>query len=274
MSELRTRRGDPQATSSIWDELVKDPIMEQSEATLIQRSFPRTLLGVLNDYFVGLIIVNVLVSLQVFVGVVLGVALSALLQVGGLAFIVLVVAAGGIFGAPAFAGLFCYILSACDPDTRTTLRDYLQGMRRFARRSWLLLLLQLGSGFLLFINLRFYSSLHGTVVALPLMTLILLISLLWAMAGFYVWPLLVRGLGWRVMLRNAFYISMASPFSTIGLLVALSALSAVLIASRVLWLLFAFAAWALVENVALQRLVRIFRERQQALEASESESAG
>ena len=257
--------GHPTPGSSIWDDLINDPIMQSAEPPLpIKRGFFRTWLGVANDYLLSMIAVNLLVALQVVVGVFAGLVLGAGFRTAPLTWISVTILIAGVPGAPAFGGLFAYMRSACDPDQRTTVRDYFQGMRRYARRSWLLFFAQTLLGLVLIVNLRFYGSLHMGLAAVPLTAVIALVLLLWAMAGFYVWPLMVRDLGWKLVARNALFLALAAPFSTVGLLLLLAVLTGLLIASSVLWLLFLFALWALTENVALQRLVRLFRERQGA----------
>jgi uncharacterized membrane protein YesL len=259
---------------SIWDELVDDPIMETTEAIPIRRGFFKTLFGTAYDRLGGLILVNLAVALQTFAGVALGFLIAAVLRANGLLFLILLIGFGGLFLAPALAGLFTYVRLICDPDSLSSLRDYVQGMRRYAARAWILLLVQAAAGLLLWINLRFYASFHASVVGLAVEFLILLLALIWAMAGVYVWPLLVRDLGWGMLFRNALFLALASPFSTVAILIGLSAVSALLIFTRVLWVVILFSAWALTENVALQRLVRLFRERQEGRSTDQSPGAG
>lgn len=253
------------ANAEIWDELSSEPIMTpDTTPPPPPRGFFRTLFGLINDYLLTWMLVNLLVCIQVFVGVALGYFVAVGARADGFAVLFPVIVGGGLVGAPAFGGLFYYARSAGDPDQRTTLREYFDGMRRYARRSWIVFFVQSFAGLMLYVNLRFYAGMHSAFVALPLTGLIALLGLIWLMAGFYVWPLMVRDLPWRTVLRNAVFLALAAPFSTLGLLLMLTAFSGVLIVSRVLWLLFLPFFWAVTENVALQRLVRIFRERSQA----------
>jgi uncharacterized membrane protein YesL len=252
-----------QRERSVWDELIDDPIMERTEAEPIRRGFFKTLFGTGYDRLGSLILINLAVSLQIFVGVALGFLIAAALRANGYVLLGLLIGFGGLFGAPAFAGLFTYVRLICDPDSMSSLRDYARAMRRYAVRSWLLLLLQGATGLLLWISLRFYGSVHAGVITLAAEFLILVMILIWAMAGVYAWPLLVRDLPWRLLLRNAIFLGLAAPLSTIAILIGLSAVSALLALTRVLWVFILFSAWALTENVALQRLVRIFHERQE-----------
>lgn len=256
---------DPRRGDGIWEELTSEPIMTpDTTPPPPPRGFFRSLFGLMNDYLVTLMLVNLLFCIQVFLGVALGYIVVVGSRATGFAQLVPLFVGGGLTGAPAIGGLFAYVYSAGDPDLRTTVRDYFDGVRRYARRSWAWFFAQSAAGVLLFVNLRFYSGMHTAVVALPLTGLIALLGLIWLMAGFYLWPLIVRDLPWRTVLRNAVFLALAAPVSTIGLLLMLFALSGVLIASRVLWLLFLVFIWAITENVALQRLIRIFRARNQA----------
>lgn len=262
MEEQRTDAStEGRRTSSIWDELVNDPIMESTEAITIRRGFFRTWFGVFFDHLGTLVLINLAVTAQLFVGAGLGLALASLFRVPnalGLALIVLVAAA---FAAPAWAGLFSYVRLAADPDSLSGIRDYLRAMRRYATRSWILLTVQLGTGLLLAINLRFYLNNFHNLISQVIGVLMLALTLIWAMAGCYLWPLLVRDQPWPQLFRNAFFLALAAPFSTVAMLAGLSALSALFIFTRVFWTLALFILWAITENVALGRLVRIFNER-------------
>jgi hypothetical protein len=95
--------------------------------------------------------------------------------------------------------------------------------------------------------------------------LFLLLTAVWAMAGFYAWPLLVRGMDWRLLLRNAFFLALAAPLSSLGFLLVLAALSGLLLITRAGLVIFLFALWAVVETAALHRLIGIFNARREAL---------
>lgn len=249
-----------------WRDLQLDPIMEPTEALPIQRGFFKTLFGTGYEYLGGLILVNILVSLQLLVGLAIGFSLGVLVHSAAVG-LTLLVLLGGLFVAPALGGLFSYVRVICDPDMLSSLSEYWRGMRRYAVQSWILLAVQAISGGLLALNLRFYTSMH-TGVGLVFTILILMLLLIWAMAGTYVWPLLVRGNSWAVLFRNSVLLALAAPFSTVAMLVALSAVSALLIAIRVGAVLLLFSVWALTENVSLVRLIRVFRARQEAQESS------
>lgn len=265
-------RGDERTTAqeherSVWDELIDDPIMEQTAAEPIRRGFIKTLFGTGYERLGSLILLNLAVTLQLFVGAALGFLIAYVVRANGAVFLGLLIVFGGLFGAPAFAGLFTYVRLICDPDSMSSLRDYVRAMRRYAVRSWILLLLQGVTGLLLWINLRFYAGVHAGVVSLAVEVLILLLALVWAMAGVYAWPLLVRDLRWPLLLRNALFLSLAAPLSSIAILISLGAATLLLTyVTRVLWVFLLFSIWALTETVALQRLVRIFRERQEVTE--------
>lgn len=264
----------PEQGGRDWHGLTLDPIMEPTEALPIQRGFFKTLFGTGYEYLGGLILVNILVSLQLLVGLALGLGLAVLFHSAAVG-IVLLVLLGGLFVAPALAGLFSYVRAICDPDMLSSLSEYGRGMRRYARQSWILLAVQAVSGGLLALNLRFYTSMH-TAIGLGLTVVILMLTLIWAMAGVYAWPLLVRGNSWSVLFRNSILLALAAPFSTVAMLAALGVVSVLLVAIRVGAVLLLFSVWALTENVVLIRLIRIFRARQAALEsgAGDGNAAG
>jgi uncharacterized membrane protein YesL len=206
----------------VWDELAREPLLEQSDAITIERGFARRLFGGFYEHMGSLILINLAVTVQVAIGALIGLLLGSLVP-GVLAFVVvgLVVV---LFAGPAFAGLFEYARCMSDDDERTMLSNYLSGMRMYARRSWILLSVQVATGAILVLNLRFYSQLHagiGTIIVL----LILVLTVVWAMTGSYAWPLLVRGMNWRLLVRNSFFLALAAPASTLLMVVLLTALS-------------------------------------------------
>jgi len=249
--------------NSIWDDLAQEHILEPTEALEIKRGFFKRVFGTLYERLGTLLLLNVAVSVQLGIGAAIGLLLAVTFRATGVATLVFLGFGITLLTAPALAGLFTYVRAICDDDALPALADYWRGMRKYAVRSWLLAFAQVGAGALLVLNLRFYASIHSGI-ALAVIFVMLLLLLLWAMAGLYAWPLLVRDLSWGLLVRNSALLALAAPFSTIAILVVLSALSAVLIAIRIGWLLLLFVAWAVTENVALQRLVRIFRERQQS----------
>jgi uncharacterized membrane protein YesL len=257
---------------SVWEELAQDPLLEETDVIPIERSFARRLFGGFYEHLGSLILLNLAVSVQVLLGGAVGLLISTGIPTGSgprlfvAAFVVV------LFAGPALAGLFNYVRNMCDDDARTTLSDYLIGMRSFATRSWVLLAVQAATGALLVLNFRFYSSVHSLVGTMVLLLIVLLCAL-WAMAGSYAWPLLVRGLDWRVIARNSFFLALAAPVSTIVMLVLLILLSTILVLTRVGALVFLFPVWAVTENVAMMRLVRKFRSRQEAADPARNEAS-
>ncbi len=209
-----------------------------------------------------LILINVLVTLQLFVGIGLGLLVAGLLPGKGLAPLIAIGIVAGVAVAPAFAGLFSYARAACDDDRPAVFADYFRGMRAYAVRSWILLAAQAATGGVLVLNLRFYGSLH-TLTGQMLSVLILILIAVWAMGGAYAWPLLVRDMDWRLLFRNTFFLALAAPLSTLAMLLALGVVSALLVLTRVGVLIALFAIWAVTENMALRRLIRIFQARQE-----------
>ncbi|HXT35541.1 MAG TPA: hypothetical protein VN837_08190 [Chloroflexota bacterium] len=251
---------------SIWDDLRDSPLLEPTTAIVIQRGYFRTLFSTFYDRMGSFILVNLAVAVQLVVGAGLGLLVGGSFSVKTALPIVIIAIVTGVVGAPAFAGLFAYTRATCDPDMAPTFGDYVKAMRRYARRSWVLLAIQAATGGILVLNFRFYASLHG-VVGAAITVLILFLGLLWAMGGLYVWPLLVRDLSWKLLFRNTFFLAMAAPISAVALLAGLTVASALLILTRIGVFIAFFVIWALAENVALQRLVRIFQAKQERLAA-------
>ncbi|MDB5059153.1 MAG: hypothetical protein JWO59_2625 [Chloroflexi bacterium] len=274
MKALKVERPtDRSSDPSLWDDLAREPLLEETDIIPIERSFARRLFGGFYEHIGSLILLNLAVSLQVLVGGAIGLLIGSVVPGGSGPRILLAAVVVVLFAGPAFAGLFNYVRNMSDDDARTTLSDYLAGMRKYAKRSWVLLSVQAATGALLILNFRFYSSIHslaGTIVLL----LILLLTALWAMAGSYAWPLLVRDLSWRLLARNSFFLGLAAPASTLAMVVLLTLLSAVLVITKVGVLVFLFPVWAVTENVALMRLVRKFRARQEAADTTQHSAQG
>jgi uncharacterized membrane protein YesL len=248
---------------SVWDDLRDDPLLEPTEPVQIVQSFPRKLFGTLYENLGTLILLNIMASAQIAVGLFLGLLVGGVFGSAGVALFFIVVF-GGLFGAPAAAGMFHFARALYAEDEMARVSTYIQGMRTFAVQSWILLALQAVSGGLLILNLRFYASAGGLVGSVLIM-LFLLLTAVWAMAGFYAWPLLVRSMGWRLLLRNACFLALAAPLSSLGFLLVLAALSGLLLITRAGVVIFLFALWAVVETAALHRLIGIFNARREAL---------
>jgi uncharacterized membrane protein YesL len=260
--EREGRAGAARNNTSLWDELRAEPLLEPTDPIIVERGFFRTLFGTFYDHLGALILLNILVGLQGVLGLAVGLVLGVPFAAAPALRLALLALCGGLFIAPALAGLYCYVRAICDPDMLSSLQHYWRGMRTFAVHSWILLAIEAVSGGLLFLNIRFYAGLHG-LAGLAIMFVVLLLSLLWAMANMYAWPLLVRDVGWGLLFRNAFFLALAAPFSTIAGLLVLTLLSVVLVVIRIGVVLLLFTMWALTQNVALIRLVRIFRARQE-----------
>jgi uncharacterized membrane protein YesL len=269
------RAGAARNNSSLWDDLRAEPLLDPTEPITIQRGFFRTLFSSFYDHLGTLLLLNVLVLLQGLAGLAVGLFLGVPFAGAPGLRLVLLVLCGGLAVAPAVGGLFSYTRAICDPDMLSSLQQYWRGMRTYAVRSWILLAVEAASGGLLFLNIRFYATLHGAP-GLAIMLVVLLLTLVWAMANVYAWPLLVRDVGWGMLARNAVFLALAAPFSTIAIMLVLSALSAVLVVTRIGAVLALFTIWAVTENVALVRLVRLFAARQEgtAVEGEDTTSPG
>lgn len=264
------RAGAARNNTTLWDELRDDPLLDPTEPIIIRRGFFRTLFGTFYEHLGSFLLLNLLVLLQGLAGLAVGLFLGVPFAGAPGLRLALLVLGCGIAVAPALAGLFCYVRAVCDPDMLSSLPQYWHGMRTYAVRSWLLLAAEAAVAALIFLNVRFYAAVHG-VAGSAIMLVVLLLGLVWSMANLYAWPLLVRDLTWGVLARNSVLLAMAAPFSTIAILLSLGLLSALLILIRIGVVLAIFSIWALTENVALIRLIRLFRARQ---EQSRSEGQG
>jgi hypothetical protein len=256
---------------SVWERLAAEPLLERTEAISLDRSFLKRLFGGFYEHLGSLILINLAVTAQVAVGVGVGFLAATLMPVPWLGILVLTVLVI-LFAGPAFAGMFNYTRCMCDDDERTSLGNYKLGMVTYARKSWILLTGQVLIAVVLAINFRFYAATHSTL-SLPVMLVLLLLTLIWAMSGAYAWPLLVRGLEWKMLLRNAVFLALAAPFSTIAMLLLLTAASALLALTTVGGLAFLFCIWGVTQNVCMGRLIRLFRARQAALTATDAMAA-
>jgi hypothetical protein len=254
------------AEQSVWDDLRNEPLLEPTEPVQIVQSFPRKLFGTLYENLGTLILLNIAMSIQIGVGLLLGLLAGAIFGSPVILLFSLAVFTG-LLGAPAAAGMFNYARVLYAEAELVRMGAYLQGMRTFAVRSWILLALQALSGLLLFFNLRFYTSVGGLAGSVLIMLFLLLVAV-WGMAGFYAWPLLVRGMSWKLLFRNALFLALAAPLSSIGFLLVLTALSALLVITRAGAIILLFALWAVVETAALHRLVVIFTAKHEALTAN------
>ncbi len=249
---------------SVWEMLARDVRMDPTEAEPIKMGFVKRLFSALYDHLGSLILLNLAVALQVLLGVAVGLAFGAVLFASSIVGIVVAALIIIAVAAPAFAGMFNYARCLFSEDESATLSRYVAGMRALARRSWALMGLQAATGGLLVLSVRFYASLGGPV-AFGAELLILFLLVVWAMAGCYAWPLLARGLEMSLILRNSIALAMVAPGSTIVMLVGLLAVSTLFIVIPVGAVLLLFAVWAVTENASTSRLVRVIRERQEAL---------
>ncbi len=244
--------------------LAREVRMEQTELEPIKMGYFKRLFSAFYEHLGSLILLNLLVTVQLAAGLAFGLLVGAVLfarSIVGIALAAVIVV--GVAG-PAFAGIFNYGWTLFAEGESTSLARYVAGMRKYARRSWLLLSVQVLSGGILALSIRFYSSTGGTL-AFAAEMVILLLTVLWALAGCYAWPLLVRDIDVRLVIRNAVAMAILAPGSTIIMLVALLLVSALLIAIPVGGVLFFFAVWSVTQSASTTRVIRIIRERQAAL---------
>jgi len=129
------------------------------------------------------------------------------------------------------------------------LSDYWGDYRRFAGKGILLAVGQLAVGAMLIYATGWYLGQPGPAKFVGIVSLYAFIF--WALAGLYVWPLLVRGYSWRAILRNAGVLVIAAPLRSAGILFVLLVLSVILGITGIGLVVLAFALWAMLPNQAL-----------------------
>ena len=254
---------EPWDRDSVWEMLAREVRLEPTEAEPIEMGYFKRLFSAFYDHLGSLLCLNLAVALQVAAGVAVGLVFGAVLfaySILGILLAALVIV--GVAG-PAFAGMFNYARSMFADGESASLALYVSGMRRYGRRSWALLGMQVASGGILAVSIKFYSSTHSAA-AFAAEMVILLLTVLWAMAGCYAWPLLVRDIGMRLVIRNAVALAFIAPGSTIVMLIGLLLLSALLIVIPIGGVLFLFAVWAVTQCASTTRVIRNVRERQAA----------
>lgn len=145
------------------------------------------------------------------------------------------------------------------------LSDYWHDYRRFAGKA---IALALGQWFiaaiLLYATGWYLGQPNGALKIIGVVSLYMLFF--WALAGLYVWPLLVRGYRWRAILRNAGVLVIAAPFRSFSVLLVLVIFSIILGITGIGAALLLFALWAMLPNQALV-LTRERLERRAASKA-------
>lgn len=169
----------------------------------------------------------------------------------------------GLVAAPAWAASssFC---SKIVEDQMHPLTEYWSDYRRFILKSAMLFIGQWAIGVILVYATGWYLG-QPTIVFKVIGLVSLYALLFWALAGLYLWPLMVRGYRWRAILRNAGVLVVAAPFRSASIMFVLIVLSAILSVTGIGLIVLVFALWAMLPNQALvltrERLERRAAER-------------
>lgn len=142
--------------------------------------------------------------------------------------------------------------------------EYWSDYRRFAGKSIMLVVGQWLIGGMLLYATGWY--LGQPVAPLKIVGIVSLYALVfWALAGLYLWPLMVRGYGWRPLLRNAAVLVIAAPLRSASILLLLLILTPILSVTGIGLVVLVFGLWAMLPNQALvltrERLERRAAER-------------
>ncbi len=172
-----------------------------------------------------------------------------------------------VLGPPATFGLY-YVTNQLAHGRSLGLRGLLEGGRRYLRKSWLWMLLNLLVAMVSAVNIWFYGQLDadwaGIVRAFPL-----LLSLVWLVVQFYALPYLMeqKEESLRLALRNGLFTLLAAPGYTVvvaGLAALIAILSVWLVAPVFLGVPCLIAA---LGNRAVRERLETYRvrERERAL---------
>jgi hypothetical protein len=154
----------------------------------------------------------------------------------------------GLIAPPAWAAASSFCAKIVEEQMHP-LSDYWGDYRRFAGKAIVLAVVQLAAGAILIYSTGWYLGQPGAAKFVGIVSLYAFIF--WALAGLYVWPLLVRGYSWRASLRNAGVLVIAAPLRSAGILFVLLVLSIILGITGIGLVVLAFALWAMLPNQAL-----------------------
>lgn len=155
----------------------------------------------------------------------------------------------GLVAPPAWAAASSYCSRIVEGQLQT-LRDYWSDYRRLAGKAILLALVQWALGIVLVVATVWYFGQPSPVLKI-VGVVSLYLFIFWAMAGMYVWPLMVRGYRWRAIVRNSAVLVISAPLRTISILVLLTVVSFFLGLSVIGAALLLFGLWAMLPNQAL-----------------------
>jgi len=154
----------------------------------------------------------------------------------------------GLVAPPAWAAASSFCAKIVEEQMHP-LSDYWGDYRRFAGKGILLAVGQLAVGAILLYSTGWYLGQAGPAKFVGIVSLYAFIF--WALAGLYVWPLLVRNYSWRAILRNAGVLVIAAPLRSASILFVLLVLSIILTITGIGLVVLAFALWAMLPNQAL-----------------------
>lgn len=155
----------------------------------------------------------------------------------------------GLIAPPAWAAASSYCAKTVENEMHP-LSEYWSDYRRFAGKSILLALGQFFvGGALIYATLWYFGHVGGAFMLVGIVSLYAFIF--WALAGLYVWPLMVRGYSWRSILRNAGVLVVAAPLRSASILFVLVVLTAILSLTGLGLAILALSLWAMLPNQAL-----------------------
>ncbi len=155
----------------------------------------------------------------------------------------------GLVAPPAWAAASSYCAKVVEEQMRSV-GEFWQDYRRFALKAIVLAIGQWLIGAVLLYATGWYLG-QAAVVTKVIGLVSLYALVFWAMAGLYVWPLMVRGYSWRLILRNAGVLVIAAPLRSAIILILLLIFSVILTVTGIGLAALLFGLWAMLPNQAL-----------------------
>lgn len=161
-----------------------------------------------------------------------------------------------IFFPPAIAGIYA-VTHSMAKGTGQHPEDFLEGARRYAGVSYRWIFANFIVLTLVYSNIVFYSNNVESLFASIIIGIIALLTIVWVIMQFYVWPFLMIQTEKKLSLalKNALFLAIASPFYSLTILAFVSFIIFFSIVAIVPAIFFCMSFLALLGNlVVLERL--------------------
>jgi uncharacterized membrane protein YesL len=165
---------------------------------------------------------------------------------------------------PATAGMF-YLTNHIARHKSIEFRMFFEGFRKYLWKSYALTLLNLAAAVLFWVNLHFYGSQFGDQQwAVIVRGLFVGLAVMWCLIQIYVFPMLLEQEEPRLLLalRNAAFLTFASPITSLTLAVLMVVVAALSVGLTLPFAVAMMAVLCLMANGAVLRLLVHFKIRQ------------